>query len=177
MMLLDKIRQCLCLEADDCDSISNKLYVSDFSKKVFIFDDEYLNTKSSYVIVMLFEIDREPQFILDSIAVDNKQDLIKIASIYSIAYITYRMSTGQIGLINVKEQYRNKGLGKDMLKMAINKLLKTNTYVWAVSNKNNPFWENVFSKSFRYTYRPHTSVTGSGYSLDVDKWRKIINNY
>jgi hypothetical protein len=177
MMFLDKIRQCLCLEVDDCDSIPNNLYVSDFSKKVFIIDDEYLNVKSSYVIIMLFEHDKEPHFILDSVIADNREDLIKIASIYSIAYIAYRMSTGQIGLFDVKEKYRNKGLGKDLLKLAINKLLKTTLYVWVVSNKNNPFWENVFSKSFRYTYMPpHTSVTGSGgYRLDVDKWIEIVD--
>lgn len=175
MMFLDKIRQCLCLEEDDCGSIPSNLYVGDFIKKVFIFDDEYLNVKGSYVIVMFFEKDQEPHFILDSVIADNRQDMLKIASIYSIAYITYRMSTGQIGLINVKEKYRNKGLGKDILKMAINNLLKTNQYVWVVANKNDPFWGNVFSKSFGYIYTPHTSVAGSGYILNVEKWFDIVD--
>lgn len=86
----------------------------------------------------------------------------------SIGYITYRRRTGQIGLFRFDEQYRNKGLGKQILLKVIEDLPERNE-IFAVTTKNHPFWSNVFDKSFKWSKDPHNSVTGEGYLLEINK--------
>ena len=45
-----------------------------------------------------------------------------------------------------------------------------NKKIWAITTQNHPFWSNVFDKSFEFASRPHDSVTGSGYLLNLDKF-------
>jgi len=85
-----------------------------------------------------------------------------------IGYINYRISTGQICLFQLEEEYRNRGLGKQILGKVINDLKKLGIKeVWAITTENHEFWSNVYKKSFEYKKRPHKSVTGSGYSMKI----------
>lgn len=87
----------------------------------------------------------------------------------SFAYITYRTLTGQIGLffINNKEN-ENRNLGKQILMKVITDMKNEGRdSIFAVTSNDHPFWSNVFDKSFKWKKRPHLSVTGSGYSLDL----------
>ena len=85
-----------------------------------------------------------------------------------IGYINYRNSSGQIGIFRLDEDYRNRGLGKQILAKVIEDLKKSNIKeVWAITSKNHSFWSNVFNKSFKYKDIPHKSVTGSGYSMKI----------
>ena len=85
-----------------------------------------------------------------------------------IGYIDYRNSTGQIGLFRLDEEYRNRGLGKQILSKVIEDLRQSNvSEVWAVTIEHHPFWSNVYNKSFTFRERPHLSVTGSGYHMKL----------
>jgi hypothetical protein len=84
-------------------------------------------------------------------------------------YISYRVKVGQIGLFVLQPEYRNRGLGTQILLDVIDDMKNHNTsYVWAVTIKNHPFWSNVFNKSFYwYDENVHPSVTGSGYKMKI----------
>ena len=65
-------------------------------------------------------------------------------------------TTGQICLIDVKEKYRRKGIANFMLLNVEQELLNNNvTKVWLVCSRDT------------FDNRPHTSVTGSGYSKKI----------
>lgn len=133
----------------------DKLFMCYFTKKQYITNDEFLQIDNNYIIVALYE-EHETVHEINS---KNRDYVMKIVRTHSVAYITYRLSTGQIGEIRVKDNFRNKGLGKDMLRSVINELINLHPYVWVVSYKNDPFWTNVFNNSFYYDERHHMSVT------------------
>ncbi len=85
-----------------------------------------------------------------------------------IAYISYRL-TGQIGLFFVnKDEYRNLGIGKQILNnVIIDMQYHKIPYVWAITTPNHPFWHNVYKNGFTYSERPHLSVSGSGYKMKI----------
>jgi len=85
-----------------------------------------------------------------------------------IGYIRYYNTTGQIGLFFIDEEYKNRGLGKQILSKIIKELKMNNCKgVWAVTTTNHPFWSNVYNKSFTYKDPVHSSVTGDGYFMDL----------
>jgi GNAT superfamily N-acetyltransferase len=85
-----------------------------------------------------------------------------------IGCINYRVYTGQIGLFFLEPNYRNIGLGKQILNKAINDIKQNNiNEVWAVTSKNHVFWSNVYNGKFKYKEQLHPSVTGSGYSITL----------
>jgi len=85
-----------------------------------------------------------------------------------IGYIRYYITTGQIGLFFIDEEYQNRGLGKQILSKVI-KELETNQCeeVWAVSTNDHTFWSNVYNKSFAHRVPAHPSVTGPGYIMKL----------
>jgi len=85
-----------------------------------------------------------------------------------IGYIRYYITTGQIGLFFIDDEYQNRGLGKQILSKVI-KELKTNQCeeVWAVSTNDHTFWSNVYNKSFAHRNPAHPSVTGPGYIMKL----------
>jgi GNAT superfamily N-acetyltransferase len=86
-----------------------------------------------------------------------------------IGYITFRLETGQIGIFFIEQEYRDSGLGKQMLLAAITDIKargKANT-VWAVTSLHHPFWSNVWNKSFQLKDPAHFSVTAQGYSMPL----------
>lgn len=92
-----------------------------------------------------------------------------------IATISYRLQSGQIGLLFVHDdKLKGCGLGKQMLKNAIDEIKNKNQInpnvkeIWAVTN-NDAFFSNVFGKSFTKREPAHPSVTGSGYFMSIDK--------
>ena len=85
-----------------------------------------------------------------------------------IGYIRYYITTGQIGLFFINDEYQRRGLGKQILSKVIEDL-KTNNCdeVWAVTSTNHPFWSNVYNKSFVYRNPAHPSVGGDGYFMKL----------
>ncbi len=85
-----------------------------------------------------------------------------------IAYISYRVFVGQIGIIVISEEYRNLGLGKQILNKAIDHMKYNGvTEVWAVTRFDHPFWSNVYNKSFTFRNPASKSVTGYGYYMKI----------
>jgi GNAT superfamily N-acetyltransferase len=93
-----------------------------------------------------------------------------IDKINKIGFISYRVKVGQVGLFRLDEEYRNRGLGKQILTQVIEDMKNHGTTeIWAVTTENHPFWSNVYNKSFSwYEYKQlHPSVTGSGYKMKI----------
>lgn len=86
-----------------------------------------------------------------------------------IGYIRYRTETGQIGIFVIFDDcYRNVGLGKQILNNTIEDLRNNNqSSVWAITTENHSFWANIYNKKFIYKERVHSSVTGSGYLMNI----------
>ena len=86
-----------------------------------------------------------------------------------IGYIRYYITTGQIGLFFISDDYQNRGIGKQILSKVI-KELKTNKCqeIWAVTTPNHSFWSNVYNKSFEYRNPAHPTVGGDGYFMKLD---------
>jgi hypothetical protein len=85
-----------------------------------------------------------------------------------IGYIRYYITTGQIGLFFIDNEYQHRGLGKQILSKVIEDL-KTNNCdeVWAVTSTNHSFWSNVYNKSFEYRDPAHPTVGGNGYFMKL----------
>lgn len=85
-------------------------------------------------------------------------------------YISYRAGVGQVGIFILEPDYRNRGLGKQILTQTINHMKEFNqTHIWAITIDDHPFWSNVFNKSFKFHEmgKIHPSVTGSGYKMKI----------
>ena len=83
-----------------------------------------------------------------------------------IGYIRYYITTGQVGLFFIDNDYQNRGLGKQILSKVIKEMEINNCEeVWAVTTDNHTFWSNVYNKSFEYRSPSHPSVGGSGYFM------------
>ena len=85
-------------------------------------------------------------------------------------YISYRPVVGQVGIFVLEEEYRNRGLGKQILQQTINQMKEHNaTHIWAVTVKENIFWSNVWGKRFIWheAGQLHPSVTGFGYKMKI----------
>lgn len=125
-----------------------QLYLTDFIEKRIVKDDEWNNVKDGEIRCEYY---------------DNNNN-----NNYPIAYIQYRLKVGQIGLIGIRdEEYRNKGIGKQMLAKAFKDIKDygTSDTIWAVSLHNHPFWSNVWGRSFEWSEPAHPTVTGRGYSF------------
>jgi len=87
-----------------------------------------------------------------------------------IGYIRYYITTGQIGLFFIDNEYQHRGLGKQILSKVIEDL-KTNNCdeVWAVTSTNHSFWSNVYNKSFEYRDPAHLTVGSSGYFMKLQQ--------
>jgi GNAT superfamily N-acetyltransferase len=86
-------------------------------------------------------------------------------------YISYRAGVGQVGLFILESDYRNRGLGKQILTQTIEHMKEFNTtHIWAITIDDHPFWSNVFNKSFEFheMRKVHPSVTGSGYKMKIN---------
>jgi len=83
-----------------------------------------------------------------------------------LGFVDFRSSTGQIGIIEVKEEYRQQGIANFMLLHIEKELLKNNVKkVWCVCSQNHYFWSR--QKNYIFNNRPHESVTGHGYSKKI----------
>jgi hypothetical protein len=90
-----------------------------------------------------------------------------------IGYIQYNKCSGEIELFFIYHQksyqYTNKGLGKQILKVAIDDIKDYNSsdIVWAVTTKDHPFWSNVWNKSFTYADPVHKKLMCDGYLMEI----------
>lgn len=127
-----------------------KVTINELFEKVIIEDDTYNKLKNGSIT---------RKYYLD----ENDET--------EIAMIRYKIFVGQVGLFFIDKNYRNNGLGKEILEITINDMCKKNVQnVWAVTSENHPFWSNVFSKSFKYMETPHPSVTGSGHCMSIQDY-------
>ena len=85
-----------------------------------------------------------------------------------IGYVRYYITTGQIGLFFIDEEYQRRGLGKQILSKVIQDLEAYHCdEVWVVTTTNHSFWSNVYNKSFVPRNPAHRSVGGSGYVMKI----------
>jgi len=86
-------------------------------------------------------------------------------------YISYRVYIGQVGLFVLEKEYRDRGLGKQILSQTIEDMKNHNaSHIWAVTiDDNHPFWSNVLNKSFQWydIKQLHPTVTGCGYKMKI----------
>ncbi len=153
------------------------LKLEDFNEITIIINDDWNKVEKGNVWKCYFEKSVK----LNDLNIDSVKDRKGAENIAfrSIGYISYKIKTGQIGLFFIDPKFRNLGLGKQILTRVINDI-KTNQNkskqtltVWAVTTKDHPFWSNVYDKSFEYKSKPHSSVKGSGYVLNFDKYEKL----
>lgn len=88
-----------------------------------------------------------------------------------IGYIRYYITTGQIGLFFIDDDYQHRGLGTQILSKVIEELKKNHCEeVWAVTSEHHPFWSNVYNKSFVYRHPAHPTVSGEGYFMKLNSY-------
>jgi RimJ/RimL family protein N-acetyltransferase len=152
---------------------NEKLNLSDFHEITIILDDNWNKIPRGSIWKCYFEKNDNN---IEKINIEKIKDRYGAEEICakSIGYIHYRIGTGQIGLFFIKEKYKNKGLGKQILTKTIEHMkLSKNEYVWAVTSTNHPFWSNVFGKAFKYSKKLHPSVTGDGYMLNIKHFETL----
>jgi hypothetical protein len=158
-----------------------QLKLSDFQEFRFIIDDSFNKVTNGNIWLCYFDKNNQIDSIneinnMDKNLIKNRDDVEQIAH-KSIGYVSYKIKTGQIGLFFINKDYQNFGLGKQILLNIINEFMVEKKKIWAVTSQNHPFWSNVFEQSFEFTSRPHESVTGSGYLLNLDKFNKYKEDY
>lgn len=128
----------------------NKLKLIDFDEIRIVSDDVWNKIPNGQVTLRYFNNDKD-----------------------HIATISFRLHNGQIGLLFVHDnKLKGRGLGKEMLKKAIEEIKYKNSInpgikeIWAVTH-NDLFFSNVFNQSFVKRDPAHHTVTGSGYYLDI----------
>lgn len=85
-----------------------------------------------------------------------------------VGQVDFRNSTGQVGFIEVSEQYRRRGIANYILSNVEKELQSKNiNKIWAVCTKEHYFWS--VQKDYVYYTKPHCSVTGSGYYKELHK--------
>jgi GNAT superfamily N-acetyltransferase len=87
-----------------------------------------------------------------------------------IGHIYYNILNGYIGLFWLKESYRNRGLGKQILTETILEMKKNDVKeIWMSTSKNHFFWSNVWDKRFKYRESIHEKINNScGYYLNLE---------
>jgi len=88
-----------------------------------------------------------------------------------VGYIDYRSFTGQVGIFYLEPEYRQKGLGTQILLKAMEEMRENKVpNVWAVTTKDHEFWSKVFKGSMSWNKPAHNdtySITGSGYNMKL----------
>ena len=75
-----------------------------------------------------------------------------------IGYIRYYITTGQIGLFFIEDNYQHRGLGTQILSKVIEELKKNHCEeVWAVTSEQHPFWSEGCKPSHRDRRSPNTT--------------------
>ena len=122
----------------------NRLFLEQFQEKRTVSDDTWNKVPNSEIHIQYLTAENE-----------------------EIGYINYRRATGQIGLLFITNlKYERRGLGTQMVLRAINEMKQHNiSKVWAITHDDHPYWNRALN--FRPSQRPHNSVTGSGYEMDI----------
>ncbi len=125
------------------------LQLSDFHQITYIKDDTWNNIPNNSITTEFYEGEDTDKY---------------------VGFIRYRPFVGQIGIFVLEEEYRNRGLGKQILQQTIKHMKEYNTpHIWAVSTEKHVFWSNVMNKGFKWHEMKelHPSVTGSGYKMEI----------
>jgi GNAT superfamily N-acetyltransferase len=90
----------------------------------------------------------------------------------SIGYNAYSPKMGQIGIFVLEEEYRNRGLGKQILLKCMDEMRSHDVKeMFLVSTPDHPVWLNIFNNAL--TSRdpaqldPNIRVTGGGFYLKL----------
>jgi len=86
----------------------------------------------------------------------------------NIGHLYLRQHNGQIGILVLNKDYRRRGIGTQILNLSRDKIIeygKADT-MWAVTVKDHGYWSNVPGMVWKEP--AHESVTGSGYSVDIN---------
>lgn len=159
-----------------------QLKLENFKEFRFVIDDTYNKVPNGNIWLCYFDKNKQVDIItqinnMDKNLIRKRDDVEELAH-KSIGYVSYKNKTGQIGLFFINKDYQNLGLGKQILIKLINEQINNdNNKIWAITTKDHPFWSNVFEQSFEFASRPHNSVTGSGYLLNLDKFYKYKDEY
>jgi GNAT superfamily N-acetyltransferase len=67
-----------------------------------------------------------------------------------VCKIIYGTKSGSIELIRVNDEFRGRGLGKQMLTYTIQDMRNNQlTRVYAIAKRNHPFWHNIYGGAFK----------------------------
>lgn len=82
-----------------------------------------------------------------------------------VAYVQYRLQSGQIGFLWVLHKYDINILGEQLLNRAFDDIMEKGkaTEIWSATFFKEDFWDNVWNKSFTFKEPVHPTVTGGGY--------------
>jgi len=150
--------------------LKKRLDIRDFKELKIKIDDTWNKVEKGETWIYYYDKNFDTSK-LDIDTIKNRDDIQEICYKNCIGYINYRTRTGQIGLFFINKHYQNRGLGKQILNKVIIDLKEhNNKTVWTITSVEHPFWSNVYNKSFEYKRRPHTSVTGDGYLLNLNKF-------
>ena len=92
-----------------------------------------------------------------------------------IGTFIFRLGTGQIGFAYVKDEYKNGGIGTEMIKLLTKDKINYDGSgeLFVVTTKNHPFWMKMPNNSGFIT-PACSSVTGGGYRFNLtDKINEV----
>jgi GNAT superfamily N-acetyltransferase len=78
-----------------------------------------------------------------------------------IAFAQFVVTTGQIGILDINEEFQRRGLGKQIIK-EIEDVLKLHNKkeIWVACTKNHYYWSNLLGFQFRDSIHPSVNNTG-----------------
>ena len=136
------------------------LNLNNFKIHTHISDDNFNNFKNGEITKYLLPNS------LDHITFDTN-DFYRTNK--AIGMINYRIHSGQVGIFYLEPEFRNKGLGKQIILKVMKEMKDNETKkMFAVTTRDNVFWSNVFNKSFAYVDRVDENVTGMGYIMELN---------
>lgn len=141
--------------------------IEEFKEIKIVINDDWNKIKNGNTWLCYYNKDFNTKTLENSLVI-NRDQIEENYLKNSVGYISYKTTTGQIGLFFIKKKYQNQGFGKQILDKVIKDLVFHNQKkVFAITTENHPFWSNVYNGAFEFKKRPHESVTGSGYLLDI----------
>ncbi len=92
-----------------------------------------------------------------------------------VGLIVYRLTTGQIYTFYLENEYRNQGLGKQIIEQTIKHMKDYNTpYIWLNIKKQHYFWSNIKINENKFQwcdkgklFNSSSSQTGVGYQMKI----------
>ena len=85
-----------------------------------------------------------------------------------VGYVYYNMNNGKIELLYITDNYRNKGLGKEILNNTIEEMKLNNIKeVWCSASRHHEFWNSVYNGAFTYRYPIKPGINHPGFFMKI----------